>query len=82
MADVRSTQDGATTIMCDNQRSMLLAKNSIHHSRMKHIDMQYHFIREKLESGVIELKYCPTEHMVADVLTKALSRDRHQSVIC
>lgn len=43
--------------------------------------MQYHFIREKLEMMVIELKYCPTEHMVADVLTKALARDRHQRLV-
>ena len=34
-----------------------------------------------LETGVIELKYCPTEHMVADVLSKALARDRHQRLM-
>jgi hypothetical protein len=81
MADVRCTQEEATTIMCDNQGSMSLAKNPTHHSRTKHIDVQYHFIREKLEMKVIELKYCPTEHMVADVLTKALARDRHQRLV-
>jgi hypothetical protein len=78
MADVGCAQEDATTIMSDNQGSISLAKNPTHHSRTKHIDVQYHFIREKLEMGVIALKYCPTEHMVADVLTKALARDRHQ----
>ena len=81
MADVRCTQVEATTIMCDNQGCMSLAKKPTHHLRTKHIDVQYHFIREKLKTGVIELKYCPTEHMVVDVLTKALARDRHQRLM-
>ena len=78
LADVGLVQEGATTIMCDNQGCMALAKNPTHHSRTKHIDVQHHFIREKLESGEISLKYCPTEDMVADVLTKALAKERHQ----
>jgi hypothetical protein len=78
LADVGFVQERATTIMCDNQGCIALAKNPTHHSRTKHIDVQHHFIREKLESGEISLKYCPTEDMVADVLTKALARERHQ----
>jgi hypothetical protein len=77
MADVGCVQGEATIIMCDNQGCIALAKNPKHHSRTKHIDVQHHFIREKIEDGVIELRYCPTEHMVADVLTKALGRVRH-----
>lgn len=78
LADVGLVQEGATTIMCDNQGCIALAKNPTHHSRTKHIDVQHHFIREKLEGNEISLKYCPTEDMVADVLTKALAKDRHQ----
>ena len=78
LADVGFVQEGATTIMCDNQGCIALAKNPTHHSRTKHIDVQHHFIREKLESDEIRLEYCPTEDMVADVLTKALAKDRHQ----
>ena len=81
MADVRCIQEEATTIMCDNLGCMLVAKNPTHHSRTKHIDLQYHFILEKLKTGVIELKYCPTKHMVGDVLTKALAKDRHQRLV-
>ena len=66
--------------MSNNQGSMSLEKNPTHHSHTKHIDVQYHFILEKLEMMVIELKYCP-EHMVADVLKKALARDRHQRLV-
>ncbi len=45
MADVGLVQVGATTIMCDNQGCIALAKNPTHHSRTKHIDIQHHFIR-------------------------------------
>ena len=73
-------QEGATTIMCDNQGCIALAKNPTNHSRTKHIDIQHHFIRERLESGEICLRYCPTQDMVADVLTKALAKERHQNL--
>ena len=81
MADVGCAQREATTIMCDNQGSISLAKNPTHHSRTKHIDVQYHFIREKLEIGVIQLEYCPTSHMLEDVLTKGLAQDRHERLV-
>ena len=67
-------------IMCDNQGCIALAKNPKHHLRTKHIDVQYHFIREKVEEEVIKLRYCPTQEMVADVLTKALARDKHEAM--
>ena len=74
MVDVRCTQDDATPIMCDNQGSMYLAENPTHHSRTKHIDVEYHFIREKLKMRVIEFKHSPTEHKLTNVLLKALAR--------
>ncbi len=80
MADVGLVQNGATNIMCDNQGYIALAKNPTHHSRTKHIDIQHHFIREKLESEEIGLKYCPSQDMVAGVLTKALAKERHQNL--
>ena len=80
MADVGCVQDKATIIMSDNQGSIALAKNPKHHSRTKHIDVQHHFIREKVEMENIELRYCQTQYMVADVLTKALTKDRHETL--
>lgn len=75
LANVGFVQDGATTIMCNNQRCIAFAKNPTHYSRTKLINVQHHFICKKLESGKICLKYCPTEDMVADILTKALAKD-------
>jgi transposase InsO family protein len=80
LEDVGLVQRGATSIMCDNQGCIALAKDPKHHSRTKHIDVQHHFIREKLEDGEVSLWYCPTEDMVADVLTKALAKVRHEKL--
>jgi hypothetical protein len=80
LADVGYVQEEATSIMCDNQGCIQLAKNPMNHSRTKHIDIQHHFIKEKLETEEICLSYCPTEHMIADLLTKTLANDRHHSL--
>ena len=66
--------------MCDNQGCIALVKNSTHHSRTKHIDVQHYFIREKLENQEICLKYCPTEDMILKVLTNSLVEDMHQAL--
>ena len=59
-----------TIIYNDNQGSLLLAKNPIFHSRTKHIDVKHHFIRELVDERMVELRYCETENMLADILTK------------
>ena len=61
----------------DNQGSIKLAHNPVNHSRTKHIDVQHHFIRELVEQEVVQLQYCPSHVNVADVLTKALPREKH-----
>ena len=80
MSDVGLEQEKSTPIMCDNQGAIALVKNPTHHARSKHIDIQHHFVREKVESDVIALQYIPTERMVADVLTKALAKPRHEDL--
>ena len=68
---------GATVIHCDSQGAIALAKNPDHHDRSKHIDIVYHWLRERVTRGVILLEYLNTQVMVADVLTKPLAKDRH-----
>ena len=48
------------------------------HSRTKHIDVRYNYIREAINEEIIQLKYCPTENMVADILTKPLTKGRYE----
>jgi hypothetical protein len=61
-----------TTVYSDNQSAIALAKDDRYHAQTKHIDIRYHFIRYYIERNEVSVTYCPTEHMVADVLTKAL----------
>ena len=57
----------------DNQAAISLAKNPQYHGWAKHIDIRHQFVRERVAEGTIELKYCCTEDMVADKLTKGLN---------
>jgi len=65
----------------DNQGALALAKNPVHHSRTKHIEIRYHFIREKVLKNEIELRYCATQNMIADILTKPLAKPSFQRLI-
>jgi hypothetical protein len=64
----------------DNQSTIAMSKNDVYHHRTKHIDVRYHFTRECVENGDIQLRHCKTEHMVADILTKPLPRQRFEKL--
>jgi hypothetical protein len=76
--DVGLTCHGPTTLNVDNQSAIKLVKNSEFHKRTKHIDIQYHFIREKYVSSEIQVINVPSEFEYADIFTKALPRERFQ----
>nr|GEZ27164.1 retrovirus-related Pol polyprotein from transposon TNT 1-94 [Tanacetum cinerariifolium] len=61
---------------CDSKSALALCCNNVQHSWSKHIDIRYHFIKEQVENGVIELYFVNTEYQLADLFTKALGRDR------
>ncbi|GJT48652.1 retrovirus-related pol polyprotein from transposon TNT 1-94 [Tanacetum coccineum] len=58
-----------------------LCCNNVHHSKSKHIDIIFHFIKEHVENGVIELYFLNTEYQLADIFTKALGRNRIEFLI-
>ena len=62
----------AMVIYEDNQSTIKLAKDWIFRKRSKHIDVRYHLVRDHSTRGNISLIYCPSQHMVADTLTKPL----------
>ena len=64
----------------DNQGALALACNPEYHARTKHIDIQYHFIRELVAAEKVYLKYCPSTDMIADIMTKALPRTTHDKL--
>jgi Reverse transcriptase (RNA-dependent DNA polymerase) len=66
-----------TDMYMDNQSAIAIAKNPEFHDRTKHIDVCHHFLRKKVEDKQINLEYIPTNDQIADVLTKGLSREKH-----
>jgi hypothetical protein len=69
---------GDVILYVDNLGALYIAFDPVHHARTKHIDVRYHFVRDKFTSGELELKHLPTAHMTADILTKALPRVLHE----
>ncbi|KAM1262144.1 hypothetical protein ACFX2G_027916 [Malus domestica] len=76
LEDFGEMQTEATPVHCDNTAAIAITKNPVFHQKTKHIDRRYHFIKNALQEGIIDLVYCPTNEQVADIFTKALSKDR------
>ena len=68
-------------IWTDSQSAIALARNPEHHARMKHIDIQYHFVREALLDKKIDMRYVPTDQQIADGLTKPLDPTKFEYFI-
>ena len=68
------TSMNSFTMYCDNQGAIKLAKNPVQHQRSKHIDIRYHFIREEIQKGVLQLVHIPSDHNIADMFTKPVSK--------
>nr|GEV28757.1 retrovirus-related Pol polyprotein from transposon TNT 1-94 [Tanacetum cinerariifolium] len=65
----------------DSKAAIAISCNPVPHSRTKHIDVRYHFIKEKVEKGIIELFFVGTEYQLSDLFTKALSEDRFKHLV-
>ncbi|XP_071727158.1 secreted RxLR effector protein 161-like [Rutidosis leptorrhynchoides] len=59
-------------IYCDSKSAIAISCNPVQHTKTKHIDVRYHFIKDHVEKGNIELYFVPTEYQLADMFTKAL----------
>lgn len=85
IGEIYPYQNIATTLYIDNQSTLELIKNPVLHKRSKHIDVQYHYIREQYDKKVFQLKYINTKEQPADILTKPLERrifEFHRNRIC
>ncbi|GKB50670.1 retrovirus-related pol polyprotein from transposon TNT 1-94 [Tanacetum coccineum] len=66
---------------CDSKAAIAISCNPVQHSRTKHIDVRYHFIKEHVEKGIVELFFVGTEYQLADLFTKALPEDRFKYLV-
>lgn len=68
-------------IYSDSKSTIELAANPIYHERAKHIEIDCHFIREKLQQGLISINYVSSKDQPANLLTKGLNRDQHEFLL-
>ncbi|GJR03455.1 retrovirus-related pol polyprotein from transposon TNT 1-94 [Tanacetum coccineum] len=66
---------------CDSKAAIAISCNPVQHSRTKYIDVRYHFIKEQVENGIVELFFVRTEYQLADMFTKALAEDRFKYLV-
>ena len=72
LKDLRCSENDSVKIYEDNQSAICIARNPKDHSKTKHIDIKYHYIRDLVMKNLVNLVYCPTEDMIADIFTKGL----------
>ncbi|GJZ97574.1 retrovirus-related pol polyprotein from transposon TNT 1-94 [Tanacetum coccineum] len=68
-------------LYCDSQSAIAISRNPVQHSQTKHIHTRYHFIKEQVENGIIELYFVRNEYQLADMFTKALLEDRFKYLV-
>ncbi|XP_059650629.1 uncharacterized protein LOC132296441, partial [Cornus florida] len=71
-ADLGIHFSGPPKLYCDNQSAIAISKNPTLHWKSKHIDIKYHFLRDKVQKGLIDITYLPTENQLANIMTKPL----------
>ena len=74
--DLGEKQGEATLLYCDNMSAIAMAKNPVFHQKTRHINRRIHFIREAVQGGMIDIKFCSSEEQLADIFTKGLPKDR------
>ncbi|GKD25323.1 hypothetical protein Tco_1231537 [Tanacetum coccineum] len=66
---------------CNSKSAIAISCNPVQHSGTKHIDIRYHFIKEHVEKGTVELHFVETEYQLTDLFTKALPKERFEYLV-
>lgn len=74
LRELRFPQSARPLLFCDNNSVVFLTQNPVAHKRAKHIDIDYHFVRELVSSGKLSTRFIPSNLQIADIFTKSLAR--------
>ena len=75
LQELKHVQHKATMVYCDNVSTIKLFRNPVMHGRSKHIDVRFHFLRDLIKEGVVDLVQCSSQEQIANILTKPLKLD-------
>ena len=79
LTDYGISQD-TMVVYCDNSSAIDISKNPIQHSKTKHIEIRYYFIRDPVERKIVCLEYIPTERQNVDIFTKPLNKSKFETL--
>uniref|UniRef100_A0A2N9F8S5 Reverse transcriptase Ty1/copia-type domain-containing protein n=1 Tax=Fagus sylvatica TaxID=28930 RepID=A0A2N9F8S5_FAGSY len=75
LCDLGLSSHSSPVLFCDNTSALHMTVNPVFHARTKHIELDYHFVREKVAAGALTTRYVPSQSQIADLFTKAISKD-------
>ena len=82
LEELKCQQQEACNLYCDNKAAISISENPVQHDRTKHVEIDRHFIKEKLEKGIITLPFIRSKDQLTDILTKTVSAEVFNAVLC
>lgn len=81
MSEIGFEMAHPSTLHIDNQLAVSVARNPDHHGRVKHLDLQYYWLRDETTSGRLRVEHISTNNMPANILTKGLGREKQEYMV-
>ena len=82
LSELHFPQKKACKLFCDNKEAISISENPVQHDQTKHVEIDRHFIKEKLEKKIISLPFVRSKDQLADILTKAVTSEAFEQTLC